>query len=43
MRGGMRTLRQNALLRMLRGEIDPVEVVSVTAADEEEDATNKVA
>ncbi len=32
---GMRSLRQNALLKMLRGETDPIEVVTNTAADDE--------
>jgi type IV pilus assembly protein PilB len=34
MRTGMRSLRQNALIKMLRGETDAVEVAAVTAADE---------
>ncbi len=34
MKTGMRTLRQNALIKMLRGETDPLEVVSVTSSDE---------
>ncbi|MBC7661700.1 MAG: Flp pilus assembly complex ATPase component TadA [Chitinophagaceae bacterium] len=32
---GMKTLRQNALLKMLKGETDPLEVVANTAADDE--------
>jgi type IV pilus assembly protein PilB len=35
MRHGMRTLRQNGLIKMLRGEMDALEVVSNTAADDE--------
>jgi type IV pilus assembly protein PilB len=35
MRNGMRTLRQNGLIKMLRGEMDALEVVSNTAADDE--------
>ncbi|MBC7533082.1 MAG: Flp pilus assembly complex ATPase component TadA, partial [Oligoflexus sp.] len=35
MKGGMRTLRQNALLKMLKGETDALEVVANTAADDE--------
>jgi type IV pilus assembly protein PilB len=35
MRNGMRTLRQNGLIKMLRGEMDPLEVVSNTAADDD--------
>lgn len=35
MKAGMRTLRQNALIKMLRGETDAVEVVANTASDEE--------
>jgi type IV pilus assembly protein PilB len=37
MRNGMRTLRQNGLIKMLRGEMDALEVVSNTAADDETD------
>lgn len=43
MLSGMRTLRQNALIKMLRGETDPVEVVSVTSADEIQQTLSKVA
>ena len=39
-RSGMRTLRQNALTKMLNGETDPVEVASVTASDEEPTNSN---
>lgn len=39
MRNGMRTLRQNGLIKMLRGEMDALEVVSNTAADDEADHT----
>jgi type IV pilus assembly protein PilB len=35
MAAGMRTLRQNALLKMLRGETDALEVVANTASDDE--------
>lgn len=35
MQNGMRTLRQNALIKMLRGETDAIEVVANTASDEE--------
>lgn len=35
MGNGMRTLRQNALIKMLRGETDALEVVTVTASDDE--------
>ncbi len=35
MQNGMRTLRQNALIKMMRGETDAVEVVANTASDEE--------
>lgn len=35
MQAGMRTLRQNALIKMLRGETDAIEVVANTASDEE--------
>ncbi|MES2744099.1 MAG: ATPase, T2SS/T4P/T4SS family [Bdellovibrionota bacterium] len=35
MNNGMRTLRQNALIKMLRGETDALEVVANTASDEE--------
>ena len=35
MKAGMRSLRQNALLKMLRGETDAIEVVANTASDEE--------
>ncbi len=37
MRNGMRTLRQNGLIKMLRGEMDALEVVSNTAADDDTD------
>lgn len=33
MRSGMRTLRQNALIKVLRGEMDVIEAVSNTASD----------
>ncbi len=35
MRGGMRTMRQNAIKKLLNGDTDPSEVVSVTASDED--------
>lgn len=35
MASGMRTLRQNALLKMLKGETDALEVVANTAADDD--------
>ncbi len=37
MRAGMRSLRQNGLIKMLRGEMDVLEVVSNTASDDEKD------
>lgn len=43
MLSGMRTLRQNALIKMLRGETDPLEVVSVTSADEAQPTLSQVA
>lgn len=42
-RGGMKTLRQNALRKLLRGETDILEVVKVTAADKEKEGSNLVA
>ncbi len=35
MRNGMRTLRQNGLMKLLRGEMDILEVVSNTASDDD--------
>ncbi|MDQ3232119.1 MAG: Flp pilus assembly complex ATPase component TadA, partial [Pseudobdellovibrionaceae bacterium] len=40
MRQGMRTLRQNGLIKMLRGEMDALEVVSNTASDDENETSN---
>jgi type IV pilus assembly protein PilB len=39
MRNGMRTLRQNGLIKMLRGEMDALEVVSNTASDDDTDSS----
>jgi len=38
MRNGMRSLRQNALIKMLRGEMDVLEVVGNTASDDENES-----
>lgn len=35
MRAGMRSLRQNALLKLMKGEMDALEVVANTAADDD--------
>lgn len=43
MRTGMRSLRQNALRKMLRGETDAVEVVAVTAGDDDSLAAESAA
>lgn len=42
MENGMRTLRQNALIKLARGQTDAIEVVKVTSSDKEEiEATDK--
>jgi type IV pilus assembly protein PilB len=40
MRNGMRSLRQNALIKMLRGEMDVLEVVGNTASDDDNESAD---
>lgn len=40
MRSGMRSIRQNALMKMLRGELDVIEMMSNTTSDDESAEAN---
>ena len=34
-KNGMKTLRQNALIKLIKGEIDIIEITKTTASDED--------